>query len=124
VKSVDARPAPVEQHPGTTGLAVGLPQHPDEHRPERPIPLAVDQELRPESQGSPGLCRLRLGPIQPTAVAVRRGLPVRSVAGRDRMLNGSCDPVRPMWSRSPRLAIGPISSQQTVSRSDPRPPTR
>jgi len=26
-------------------LAVGLPQHPDEHRPERPILLAVDQQL-------------------------------------------------------------------------------
>jgi hypothetical protein len=26
-------------------LAVGLPQHPDQHRPERPVLLAVDQEL-------------------------------------------------------------------------------
>jgi len=26
-------------------LAVGLPQHPDEHRPERPILLAVDEEF-------------------------------------------------------------------------------
>ena len=26
-------------------LAFGLPQHPDEHRPERPILLAVDQQL-------------------------------------------------------------------------------
>jgi hypothetical protein len=26
-------------------LAVGLPQHPDEHRPEHPVLLAVDQEL-------------------------------------------------------------------------------
>ena len=25
--------------------AVGLPQHPDEHRPQRPVLLAVDQEL-------------------------------------------------------------------------------
>jgi hypothetical protein len=27
------------------GVPVGLTQHPDEHRPERPILLAVDQEL-------------------------------------------------------------------------------
>ena len=26
-------------------LAVRLPKHPDEHRPKRPILLAVDQEL-------------------------------------------------------------------------------
>jgi len=26
-------------------LAVGLPQHPDEHRSERPVLLAVDQEF-------------------------------------------------------------------------------
>jgi hypothetical protein len=26
-------------------LAVGLPQHPDEHRPEYPVLLAVDQQL-------------------------------------------------------------------------------
>jgi hypothetical protein len=26
-------------------LAVGLPQHPDEHCPQRPILLAVDQQL-------------------------------------------------------------------------------
>ena len=25
--------------------ALGLPQHPDEHRPERPVLLAVDQQL-------------------------------------------------------------------------------
>jgi hypothetical protein len=34
MKSVDARPAPVEQHPGTTWLAIGLPQDADEHRSE------------------------------------------------------------------------------------------
>ena len=28
-----------------TGLAFALPQHPDQHRPERPVFLAVDQEL-------------------------------------------------------------------------------
>jgi hypothetical protein len=27
------------------GLPLALPQHPDQHRPERPILLAVDQEL-------------------------------------------------------------------------------
>jgi hypothetical protein len=27
------------------GLVIGLPQHPDEHRLERPVHLAVDQEL-------------------------------------------------------------------------------
>jgi hypothetical protein len=26
-------------------LAVGLAQHPDEHRPQRPVLLAVDQEF-------------------------------------------------------------------------------
>ena len=31
--------------PSTRLLAVGLPQHPDEHGPERPILLAIDQEL-------------------------------------------------------------------------------
>jgi hypothetical protein len=30
--------------PGTA-LGVDLPQHPDEHRPERPVLLAVDQEF-------------------------------------------------------------------------------
>jgi hypothetical protein len=30
---------------GRAKLAFGLPQHADEHRPERPILLAVDQEL-------------------------------------------------------------------------------
>jgi hypothetical protein len=45
MKSVDVRRAPVEQHPGTTGLAIGLPQHADEHRPERLVLLALDQQL-------------------------------------------------------------------------------
>ena len=27
------------------GRELGLPQHPDEHRPQRPILLAVDQQL-------------------------------------------------------------------------------
>ena len=31
--------------PQLARLVVGLPQHPDEHRPERPVLLAVDQEL-------------------------------------------------------------------------------
>jgi hypothetical protein len=31
-------------HSGFFPLALGLPQHPDEHRPERPILLAVDQK--------------------------------------------------------------------------------
>jgi hypothetical protein len=44
-KSVDLRLAPVEQHPGTTGLAAGPPEHADEYRPERPVLLAVDQEF-------------------------------------------------------------------------------
>jgi len=26
-------------------LAIGLPQHPDQHRPVRPVLLAVDQQL-------------------------------------------------------------------------------
>jgi hypothetical protein len=30
---------------GRSRLVLGLPQHPDEHRPERPVLLAVDQEL-------------------------------------------------------------------------------
>jgi hypothetical protein len=42
MKSVDVRRAPVEQRPGTTGLAIGLSQHADEHRPECSILLAVD----------------------------------------------------------------------------------
>ena len=45
MRSVDIRPAPVERHPGTTGLATVLPQHADEHSPECPVLLAVDQEL-------------------------------------------------------------------------------
>jgi hypothetical protein len=32
-------------HSGFFPLALGLPQHPDEHRPQRPILLAVDQQL-------------------------------------------------------------------------------
>jgi len=30
---------------GVCGLTLGLPQHPDEHRSERPLLLAVDQQL-------------------------------------------------------------------------------
>jgi hypothetical protein len=33
-------------------LAVGLPQHADEHRPKRPVLLAVDQELEPTTPPS------------------------------------------------------------------------
>jgi hypothetical protein len=29
----------------TPGLLIALPQHPDEHRPQRPVPLGVDQQL-------------------------------------------------------------------------------
>jgi hypothetical protein len=43
MKSVDVRLAPVEQHPGTTALAVVLPHDPDQHRPERAVLLVVDQ---------------------------------------------------------------------------------
>ena len=32
---------------------LGLPQHPDEHRPERPVLLAVDKDARPRRAGSP-----------------------------------------------------------------------
>jgi hypothetical protein len=44
--------------------AFGLPQHPDEHRPERAILLAVDQELgecarRPIPVGEAGVARLK-----------------------------------------------------------------
>jgi hypothetical protein len=35
-----------------------LPQHPDEHRPERPVLLAVNQEFG-EGRGSPGSSRTR-----------------------------------------------------------------
>jgi len=37
------------------GSALGLPQHPDQHRSERPVLLAVDQELGegPASLGPP-----------------------------------------------------------------------
>jgi hypothetical protein len=45
-------------------LALSLTEHADQHRPERPILLAVDQEDLD--------CRL----------AVRRGLPVPPVAGQ------------------------------------------
>jgi hypothetical protein len=31
--------------PSRQVLAIALPQHPDEHRPKRPILLAVDQQL-------------------------------------------------------------------------------
>ena len=39
-------------------LAIGLPQHPDQHRPQRPVLLAVDQEwatrvTHPRDEGSP-----------------------------------------------------------------------
>ena len=33
------------QWPGYQRLAVALPQHPDEHRPKRPILLAVDKQF-------------------------------------------------------------------------------
>jgi hypothetical protein len=39
-----AAPAPGVPNDPVTALAVALPQHPDEHRPERPVLLAVDQE--------------------------------------------------------------------------------
>ena len=35
----------LESWGGDQPLAIGLAEHPDEHRPERPILLAVDQEL-------------------------------------------------------------------------------
>jgi hypothetical protein len=38
------------------GVPVALPQHPDEHRPERPVLLAVDQQL--EDGASPASCEL------------------------------------------------------------------
>ena len=35
----------VAVRPNALASPLGLPQHPDEHRPERPVLLAVDQEL-------------------------------------------------------------------------------
>ena len=37
--------APGTPNDPVTALVVVLPQHPDEHRPERPVLLAVDQQL-------------------------------------------------------------------------------
>ena len=45
---------------------VGLPQHPDEHRPKRPILLAVDQELGERS--GLGVPVERADPVDPVEV--------------------------------------------------------
>jgi hypothetical protein len=39
------RGLPVRPSGPATALALGLPQHADEHRSQRPVFLAVDQEL-------------------------------------------------------------------------------
>jgi hypothetical protein len=53
------RGLPVRPTPGTA-LAVGLLQHADQHRPERSVLLAIDQQLG-EGAGSPFLrCRERV----------------------------------------------------------------
>jgi hypothetical protein len=37
--------------PGSKRLALGIPHHPDEHRPQHPVLLAVDQELAEVPRG-------------------------------------------------------------------------
>jgi hypothetical protein len=62
MRSVDIRLAPVERHyPGTTGLSFHLSEHADEHRPRRPVLLAVDQELGEfvDRSREPSMCRRR-----------------------------------------------------------------
>jgi hypothetical protein len=39
------RPNPAKEAGGASALPLGLPQHADEHRPERSVLLAVDQEF-------------------------------------------------------------------------------
>jgi hypothetical protein len=51
---------------GQTRSVVGLPQHPDEHRPKRPILLAVDQELGERS--GLGVPVERADPVDPVEV--------------------------------------------------------
>jgi hypothetical protein len=82
IKSVDVRRASVEQHPGTTGLAICLPQHADQHCPERPVLLAVDQELDLDRW-----------------LAVRRGLSVRP------MTRGDAETADPMHVETTLCAV-------------------
>ena len=62
-------------------LLAGLPQHPDEHRPKRPILLAVDQEL---GEGA----TLRVAPDSPIRSA-------RSKSGSMRTWSSSARGSRP-----------------------------
>jgi len=71
------RGLPVRPTPGTA-LAVGVLQHADQHRPERSVLLAIDQQLG-EDAGSPFLrCRER----------VLRGFSATSEERRPRPLAG------------------------------------
>jgi hypothetical protein len=45
-----------------SALTVGLPQHADEHRPERPVLLAVDQQLGEGPPRRVGRCPRFVGP--------------------------------------------------------------
>ena len=55
---------------GCQRLALGLPKHPDEHRSERPVLLAVDQQLAEGSRlgVAPELAD-PLGPVEVGSVA-------------------------------------------------------
>jgi len=44
-REYDTRPRRAGAAPYPSAFAFDFPQHPDEHRPQRPILLAVDQEL-------------------------------------------------------------------------------
>jgi hypothetical protein len=58
-------------------LGIGLPEHPDQHRPERPILLPVDQELQRDSGLGASLASLDVGSVTkrlPTAPRVLRPL--------------------------------------------------
>jgi hypothetical protein len=71
-------------------LAFGLPQHPHEHRPKRPVLLAVDQELGDGAELS--------GPSS--------GLRTRSVEGGSRGLgSGGTETVAGRRFRGPQAAV-------------------
>jgi hypothetical protein len=75
---------------GRLGRAVGLPQHPDEHRPDRPVLLAVDQQLAEDS---------RLG-VPPVAADPVDPLEVREHEDVERLGAGSgVEGVEMAWSR-------------------------
>ena len=71
---------------------VGLSQHPDEHRPERPVLLAVDQQLGEAEPGLPSSLEDRIASTATAALTYATCVPtlVASTSGGQRQGGGVC----------------------------------